>query len=243
MQALSQTKQCYSSYIANCLDDRTAKACGTCANCYGRELLSSKVSMESKRKASEYLNGLTIPIEPRRMWATAESGQKKILYINQPGLCLSKYGDAGYGELVKRGKQSAQRRFCDELVGKSAEVLRPIIRQHHIEAVTCVPSNRSNIVTDFSRRLADSLGIPFCECLKKLGTAQQKRMENSYYQCNHARRSYELLDANEIPKRVLLVDDMVDSRWTMTVCGYLLMEAGSEEVYPFALADSSQREE
>ena len=43
-------------------------------------------------------------------------------------------------------------------------------------------------------------------------------------------------------KRVLLVDDVVDSRWTLTVCGYRLMEAGCEEVYPFALADSSQKE-
>ena len=43
-------------------------------------------------------------------------------------------------------------------------------------------------------------------------------------------------------KNVLLVDDVVDSRWTRTVCGYRLMEAGCEEVYPFALADSSQKE-
>ena len=45
-----------------------------------------------------------------------------------------------------------------------------------------------------------------------------------------------------MPQRVLLVDDVVDSRWTMTVCGYRLMEAGCAEVYPFALADSSQKE-
>jgi ATP-dependent DNA helicase RecQ len=39
---------------------------------------------------------------------------------------------------------------------------------------------------------------------------------------------------------VLLVDDMVDSKWTFTITGALLQEAGAEMVYPFALADSSQ---
>ena len=46
----------------------------------------------------------------------------------------------------------------------------------------------------------------------------------------------------EVPERVLLVDDVVDSRWTLTVCGFRLMENGCKEVYPFALADSSQKE-
>ena len=40
---------------------------------------------------------------------------------------------------------------------------------------------------------------------------------------------------------VLLVDDIVDSRWTMTAIGWLLREAGSGPVYPFALADTAGR--
>ena len=35
---------------------------------------------------------------------------------------------------------------------------------------------------------------------------------------------------------VLLVDDLCDSRWTLTVATKLLREAGAEEVLPFALA-------
>ena len=35
---------------------------------------------------------------------------------------------------------------------------------------------------------------------------------------------------------VLLVDDLVDSRWTMTVAGGLLRQAGAPAVLPFALA-------
>ena len=38
------------------------------------------------------------------------------------------------------------------------------------------------------------------------------------------------------PGPVLLVDDVADSRWTLTVCAGLLREAGAPEVLPLALA-------
>ena len=37
---------------------------------------------------------------------------------------------------------------------------------------------------------------------------------------------------------VLLVDDMVDSRWTLTVSAWLLRGSGSGEVWPLALAQT-----
>jgi ATP-dependent DNA helicase RecQ len=37
----------------------------------------------------------------------------------------------------------------------------------------------------------------------------------------------------------LLVDDIVDSGWTLTVIAALLQQAGSGEVFPVALASSS----
>jgi ATP-dependent DNA helicase RecQ len=40
----------------------------------------------------------------------------------------------------------------------------------------------------------------------------------------------------EIDGPVLLVDDLVDSRWTITVAGALLRAAGARAVLPFALA-------
>lgn len=47
------------------------------------------------------------------------------------------------------------------------------------------------------------------------------------------------MDVNKSPsiegKSILLVDDMVDSRWTFTVVAAKLLEAGASSVYPFAL--------
>jgi len=41
---------------------------------------------------------------------------------------------------------------------------------------------------------------------------------------------------------VLLVDDMVDSRWTLTVAAWLLRRGGSGEVWPLVLAQTGHDE-
>jgi phosphoribosylpyrophosphate synthetase len=43
------------------------------------------------------------------------------------------------------------------------------------------------------------------------------------------------------PVPVLLVDDMVDSGWTLTLAAVLLQHHGSGPVHPFALAKASPR--
>ena len=190
------------------------------------------------------MDGLIIPIEPRKMWeASTVTQHTKIAHVNQPGFCICKYGDPGYGELVKQGKYAPERRFCEELVGKSVQMLRPFVKEHSISYVCFVPSVRSLLVRDFAARVATSLGLGFLDILEKTGSPQQKEMENSAHQCANAFESFRVKEGMMVPRNLLLMDDMVDSRWTLTVCGYRLMEAGAEKVYPFALADSSNRED
>ena len=243
MKELVRTRKCYSRFIVEALDDKTAGDCGHCSNCLGRPLFPETVSFANSEKAAKYVNGLTLAIEPRKKWASSEvTKNTNIKYINQVGLCLSKYGDPGYGELVSRDKYSGKGRFCDELVERSAEVLIPLLEKAGITHITCVPSLRSNLVPDFAERLARKCGKKYVELLQKTPAAQQKTMENSAHQCANAFRSFSVIKGANVPKKVLLIDDIVDSKWTLTVCGYRLMECGCQEVYPFALADSSQKE-
>ncbi|MGN0526986.1 MAG: ATP-dependent DNA helicase RecG, partial [Acutalibacteraceae bacterium] len=243
MKELTTTQTCYSKFIVNCLDDNSATNCGKCSNCLGYEIISSDISQEYYDIAIKYIERLILPITPRKMWPVGSVyGNKKIRFLNEEGICLSKYGDAGYGELVKQDKYSRSETFCDELVGKSTKTLKPIVEKENIQAVTCVPSLRSNIVKDFSVRLAERLNLPFYDLLNKTQANQQKSMENSTHQCNNALNSFSVKKGVLIPESVLLVDDVVDSGWTLTVCGYYLMESGCQKVYPFTLSDSSQRE-
>lgn len=244
MKCLVSTQECFSRYIVSCLDDKTAHNCGHYANCLGKEFLPSAVSSKFINIAEEFVNKLIIPIEPRKMWVSSDvTKASRISHINQKGFCISKYGDAGYGELVKQGKYSKEMRFRDELVGKSVDILRPFIREHKITHICCVPSRRSELVKDFAARVAKSLKLDFVDILEKTPAKQQKKMENSAYQCANAYKSFFVKENVTAPLNILLIDDVVDSRWTFTVCGYRLMEAGAENIYPFALADSSNRED
>jgi ATP-dependent DNA helicase RecQ len=104
--------------------------------------------------------------------------------------------------------------------------------------VTCIPSLRHpTLVPDFARRLATALNLPFIETLRKTDARpEQKEMANSAQQARNVDGSL-ALTINGVPTGpVLLVDDMVDSRWTLTVASWLLRAHGAGDVWPVALA-------
>lgn len=242
MMELLYTDKCYNRFVVNALDEKTEKNCGCCTNCLGYEEFSSVVSESVLEKASEYLDNRFIEIEPRLKWAkTGFTKQTKIDKPNEKGICLSRYGHPVYGELVKKGKYE-DNGFCDKLVEKSVQVLVTFIAEKEITALTYVPSVRSEIVSDFAKKLAERLGIPCLNLLKKSTAPQQKEMENSSFQCENALNSFSIANGANVHENILLVDDMVDSRWTFTVCGDILIKSGAERVCPFALAMTSKKD-
>lgn len=152
---------------------------------------------------------------------------------------MSRWGDAGWGRLVADDKHAG--RFRDELVGAAAEMILKRWRPEPTpEWVACVPSLRHpTLVTDFAKRLAQRLGLPFREAVSKArDNPPQKLQNNSFFQCRNLDGAFEVKRA--VPNTpVLLVDDVVDSRWTMTVVAALLRQAGSGPVFPIALATTA----
>jgi ATP-dependent DNA helicase RecQ len=104
-----------------------------------------------------------------------------------------------------------------------------------------VPSLRHpGLVRDFAHRLAYALDIDAIDALVRIrDTAEQKTMENSFRQCENMLGAFRVDSALVRSGPVLLIDDLVDSRWTLTICGDRLRKRGSGPVYPFVLA--SQR--
>ena len=241
MHQLIHTRECLSRFAVNALDDHTAGDCGKCFNCTGRDIYPDlRVSDASRKTAAAYLASQKMSIEPRKRWPDG----KTIRPLLMTGICLSRYGDPGYGEMVRKGKYpppGVPRRFDDQLVTKSALVLEKLIWENGITHITFVPSLRSDLVRDFAQRLAGKTHLQFADLLEKSEAPQQKEMENSSFQCENARSSFRVRNTR-MPQKTILVDDVVDSRWTLTVCGFKMMECGVQEVYPFALADSSHEE-
>ena len=78
------------------------------------------------------------------------------------------------------------------------------------------------------------------ECIQKVSdTEPQKTRANSFQQAQNIAGAFVVAGTIVRPEPVLLIDDMVDSKWTFTVLAVCLRKAGSGSVYPFALADSS----
>ena len=110
--------------------------------------------------------------------------------------------------------------------------------------VTCIPSRRHpNLVPDFARRLAVALRLPFHPVLEKTDERPaQKQMANSSQQARNVDGSLRI-QRNVPAGPMLLVDDRVDSRWTLTVAAYLLTAQGTAPVYPLALASTANADE
>lgn len=95
---------------------------------------------------------------------------------------------------------------------------------------------------DLECRLAAALNLPFSRVLQKKGTRpEQKTMENSDRQARNVIGSLAVHKVAILPGPVLLVDDVVDSRWTFTVAAWELRRRGCGPVWPIALADAGGR--
>jgi ATP-dependent DNA helicase RecQ len=213
------------------------------------EPLPATFDAEMAREAVTYLRRTSLPLEPRRQWPTGG-----LLHMNvrgnipqnlraQPGRVLCIWNDAGWGVLVRQGK-SRDRRFADQLVEACAAMVRTWAPQPAPAWLTCIPSRRHpELVPDFARRLAAALNLPFRPVLEKADDRQaQKDMANSAQQARNVDGSLRI-QGNVPTGPVLLVDDMVDSKWTLTVAAFLLTSNGSGPVHPLALASTANADE
>ena len=195
------------------------------------------------QEAIAFLRHTNLPIEPRKQWPPGGlphynlSGRIDPNLQAQPGKALCLWGDAGWGGLVRKGKYH-DRYFPDDLVDACRKLIEKWNPQPVPEYVTCIPSQRHpDLVPDFARRLAESLHLPFKQVLIKTeDRPEQKTMANSSQQARNIDGSL-AMTGEVLPDRpLLLIDDMIDSRWTVTVATWLLRSNGSGQVWPLALA-------
>jgi ATP-dependent DNA helicase RecQ len=245
MQAYMRHDGCLMEFLTRLLDDPTAAPCGRCSNDVGRGL-PREVDPERVRAAVSFLRRDLRTIKPRVLWAQdAVPGLSgRITQPNEVGCALCVYGDAGWGRDVQSGKY-VDGRFRHELVVASARAIRDRWRpQPEPTWVTALPSTaQRGIVGAFARSLAAELGLPYVECLSVLeGSPPQKEMQNSSQQLRNAHAKLGIMDDSVPAGPVILVDDIVDSGWTLTVAGSLLRSHGSGPTHPFALAMASGRD-
>jgi ATP-dependent DNA helicase RecQ len=149
------------------------------------------------------------------------------------------YGDGGWGSVTARARHGGST-YPDQLVDAAVQVVARWQPGPPPAWVTCVPSGSADArVAEVARRVADALGLPFHEVVARIRPGRpQAEMENSAQQVRNVYGAFDV--RGPLPAgAVLLVDDVVDSRWTLTVVGALLRRAGAEAVHPLALARAS----
>ncbi len=244
MRAYIKHDGCLMRFIAEVLDDPTnVQPCGRCKNCRKSQ---SKFQPDPRIVdiARRFMReGRPLLIEARKRWPSGLPGMKRTIIeqVNQSGLALCGYYDTGWSEWVKQGRYELNR-YSDELIAESVTLL-----QEHFNTldappvwVTAVPSlRRPVLVADFAARLAKGLGLPFKPALEHVKQhAEQATLRNSFQQVMNVYNVFKVQgDLSSAP--VLLVDDIADSKWTLTVAGALLRKNGSGLVHPYVLATTN----
>ena len=235
---------CLMEFLARALDDADPQPCGRCASCLGRSVVGTTFSRDAAVEAGRFLRHAEFDFRCNIQVAASAfaeydfSGNLPNALRAETGRILSRWCDAGWGRLVAEDKQNGH--FRDELVDAMAAMVRDRWTPEPAPTwVTCIPSQRHpKLVLDFARRLAVRLGLEFTPAITKVkDNAPQKAQQNRFHQCRNLDGVF-VIDGEVSDGSVLLVDDVVDSGWTLTIAAALLRRAGSGPVWPVALTTS-----
>ena len=241
------TDQCRMMFLQRALDDQDAQPCGRCDNCAGAWYPTAIAEAASSSVATA-LDRVGVEIEPRKLWPTGADrlgvsvkgkiGQDEQL---EPGRALARLTDLGWGGPLREllGPGAADQPCPPALLAACIRVLSDWNWAVRPAAVVAMPSRRRpQFVQTLARGFADAGRLPFLGTLDLVdGGPSGEAGGNSAFRLSSVWNRFSA-DALDVPQGVpvLLVDDLVDSRWTITVAGRTLRQAGASAVLPFAAA-------
>jgi ATP-dependent DNA helicase RecQ len=242
---------CRMEFLLRQLDDPYAAPCGRCDNCTGHHR-ATEVSASVAEATGERLRRPGAELAARRQWPTglatlgvALSGRIGKAEHAETGRTLGRLTDAGWGnrlrELVGTAAQDTDLpapvfQACVAVLASWDWAQRPV-------GVVALPSvRRPQLIHSLATRLAEVGRLRFVGTLAAHGGPPRR--------ANSAQRVADLWQRLALPEEladalstidgpVLLVDDVVDTGWTMTMAARLVRQAGAPAVLPFALAGTT----
>ncbi|MEV0648450.1 DEAD/DEAH box helicase [Phytomonospora sp. NPDC050363] len=246
MLAYLDTSECRMAYLRGQLDDPQAAPCGRCDNCTG-ERVDAEVSETAAESARGRLYRPGAEIAPRRMWPSGLgelglSGKIKPELQAEEGRALAPNLYVGWGQRVRSllDPQTPDGELPDDVLAALLDLIKGWGIGRPGAVVSMASSGRPVLLGSAGRRIAEVGRIPYLGAL-------EYRAGSPGSQFNSARRVSAVWGTLTVPDevaaglpevtgKVLLVDDVVDTRWTVTVAGRLLREAGAEGVVPLVMA-------
>lgn len=242
---------CRMKFLQDALDDAQATECGRCDVCAG-VWWDDQVPAAALEGATGRLARVGVEIEPRGQWPTGMArlgvpvkGKISADDALQPGRAIARLSDLGWGTRLRHLCDGPDAPVPDDIAQACVGVLRDWPWVQRPVAVVSMPSRHHPTLVDSLARGIATLGR-----LDHLGALADRRSPEPAREDanpNSAFRLAEVWQALRVPDElaariaevdgpVLLVDDVVSSRWSLTVAGILLRQKGADAVLPFALA-------
>jgi ATP-dependent DNA helicase RecQ len=236
MRGYAHGAGCLMQFLQRALDDPDPRPCGRCSVCDGRlPAPGSRPGTELVYAARRFLRGRDVVIEPRKLWVSGLPGRRGKIAGAAPGRALAFADDPAWGDALSAlwpRDAAAPPEVLDGLVQVlvrwSASWKRPV-------AVVPMPSRRFPLlVGSLAEHVARVGGLPLVEAVVVTGPPPTAEAASAVRARDLLART-SVRDGVIFDGPVLLVDDTVRTRWTVTVASALLVEAGATQVLPLAV--------
>ena len=241
------TDRCRMEFLRQQLDDPEATPCGRCDNCGGLEVAVS-VSEQEVEQAHERLVRPGVVVQPRKMWPSALANlgldlKGRIGDQAEEGRAVARLTDLGHGqalrELFREGAEDTT--VPASLARAVVDVLNDWRPQ--VDAIVHVELGAPPHADQRPRRG----GVPLPEEAGRRAAGRSSTTPwspgqgsmNSAQRVAAVTRRFALESEPLDGASVLLVDDLVDTGWTLTLAAQALRAAGAGRVLPLALAVSA----
>jgi ATP-dependent DNA helicase RecQ len=245
---------CRMEYLRRQLDDPDAAPCGRCDNCTGQHW-PADVPEAGAAAARDRLLRPGVEVEPRRMWPTGMkalgldvAGKIPAGAGAEPGRVLGRLTDIGWGSVLRAllAENAPDEPVTRQVTDAMIKVLAAWDWAERPAGVLTLPSRtRPRLIASLGQQIASVGRLPYLGGLGYTdanGTGPRRH--------NSAQRLCSLWHAFEVPDEVriaigaldgpvLVIDDRIETGWTMTVAARLLREAGASAALPLALAVSA----
>ncbi len=241
------TDGCRMAFLRAQLDDPELGAderCGRCDNCTGQRY-NADVDAAAAEDTRQRLMRPGVELAARKQWPSGLTKlgvelSGRITDGPQPGRVIGRLTDLGWGARLRALLDGPDAEVTEDVVAAAVQVLAAWDWAARPTAVMALDSDsHPRLIGSLAARLA-TLGR-----LSDLGTLRYAPGRRPVTAANSAYRVAALSGAWSPPGPVsaagpvLLVDDLADTGWTMTMAARTVRAAGATDVLPFALAATS----
>ena len=236
MRRYAHGEGCLMEFLQRALDDPDPRPCGRCSVCDGRlPAPGLRPSSELVEAARRFFRGRDVVIEPRKLWVSGLPGRKGKIAGLAPGRALAFADDPAWGDVLRGLWQRDAPAPPEVLDGLVQVLVRWSASWERPVAVVAMPSRRFPLlVGSLAEHVARVGCLPLVDALGVSGPPPTVDAASAVRARDLLART-SVRDGASFDGSVLLVDDTVRTRWTVTVASALLAEAGASQVMPLAV--------